>query len=120
MKKMMYIWITIIIILVLSLTIIGLNLNSKNKKYYDLEEKIEEATKVYLGQYPDEFPSDTLYMTSERLITTSFLDNLNLSDEKCKGYVVVKKVYMYYEYKPFIKCDKYTTNKFNDKIVGED
>lgn len=116
MKKLIYVWITLILVLVFGLTIIGLNINSKNKKYYDLEDTIESATKNYLGQYPDEFPLNTLNMTSERLIATSFLDNLNISGEECKGYVVVKKKYMYYEYKPFIKCKKYSTKNFDDNV----
>lgn len=119
MKKIVYTGFGIVIILVLGLTVIGLNLKANNKDYYDLEKKIEESAKLYYSQFPDRFPSNEAIISANKLIENNFLKNMKLSKEECKGYVVVKKVYMYYEYAPYIKCKNYETKGFDGGILDE-
>lgn len=117
MKKIVYMGFTIVIILVLGLTVIGLNLKAKNQDYYDLEKRIEESAKLYYSQFPDKFPSNEATITANKLIETNFLKNMKLSKEECKGYVVITKVYMYYEYAPYVKCKNYETKNFDDRVL---
>ncbi|MDD2409341.1 MAG: hypothetical protein PHD03_01305 [Bacilli bacterium] len=119
MKKIVYTGYAIVIILVLGLTVIGLNLKAKNQDYYDLEKRIEESAKLYYSQFPDKFPSKETTITSDKLIEINFLKNMKLLNDECKGYVVVTKVYMYYEYAPYVKCKNYETKDFNDSILKE-
>lgn len=119
MKKIAYTGFTIVILLVIGLTVIGYILKNQNQVYYDLEKRIEESAKLYYSQFPDKFPSNKTTITSDKLIENNFLKNMKLSKEKCEGYVVVKKVYMYYEYAPYVKCKKYETKDFDDSILKE-
>ncbi|MDD4705791.1 MAG: hypothetical protein PHS24_01070 [Bacilli bacterium] len=119
MKKIVYTGFLIVIILVLGLTVIGLNLKAKNQNYYELEKRIEESAKLYYSQYPEKFPSNKTIITSDKLIEINFLKNMKLAKENCKGYVVVEKVYVYYEYAPYIKCKNYETKDFDERIIEE-
>ena len=118
MKKLLIIWIIISFILIGGLTFIGINLNSKNREYYDLESKIKEAAQNYYAQYPYELPAKESEITSERLLNTNFLSNLNYKNETCEGYVVIKKTYLSHKYIPYIKCLNYNTKNYDGTRKG--
>ncbi len=118
MKKIFFPMIIIAIVLVLGLTFIGYSLSTKNKVYYDLEDKIESSAKGYYSQYPEEFPNSKTLITSVKLIESNFLDNLTNSEENCEGYVIVTNVNNFYKYKPFIKCEHYITKKYETSKEG--
>ena len=113
MKKAFVAMIVIAIMLVGGLTYIGFSLKSKNKDYYNLENKLMDSAKVYCGQYPGLLQTNNLTLSSEKLIGENFLDNLNHGEEACVGYVVVSKNGIAYDYKPFIKCPNYETKKYD-------
>ena len=115
MKKILIVWIIIAVLLVGSLTFIGLKLTAKNKVYYELENKLTESAKIYYGQYPGHLPSTSLTITSDKLIKNNFLEALTLDKETCIGYVAVTKNGLFYKYQPFIKCENYTTKKYDPK-----
>lgn len=118
-KTNIAIWLIIMIILVVSLTLIGYLLNKKNGTYYDLEARIESSARSYLAQYPEKHPEGTLILTAPDLIENKFLNNFTALEEKCNGYVTVKKVSISYSYTPYIKCEKYQTKKLNEDLLKE-
>ncbi len=118
MKKILIIWFLISLLLVGGLTFIGINLKSKNKEYYELEDRIRNAAKDYYAQYPNELPINEVIITDEKLIEHNFLNNLNYNNEICRGYVLVKKTYLLHDYIPFIKCSNYNTKNYNEEHEG--
>lgn len=114
MKKILITWIIISVLLVGGLTYIGMNLKIKNKDYYEIEERLTEAAKDYYSQYAEKLPAKEGFITSNTLMESDFLSNLNYKNEKCTGYVKVTKTYLLHEYKSFIKCNDYTTKKYNE------
>lgn len=118
-KTHIALWLIIMIIMVVSLTLIGYLLNKKNGAYYDLESKIESSAKAYLAQYPEKHPEGILILTAPELIESKFLNNFKIEEERCNGYVTVKKVSISYSYTPYIKCEKYQTKKLNEDLLKE-
>ncbi len=119
MKKILIVWSIVAIILITGLTFIGINLKNKNRDYYALENKIQEAAKKYYSQYPNELPASESSITAEQLYNSDFLNNLNNKSEKCNGYVTIKRKYVGHDYTPFIKCSNYQTKKYEIKKEGD-
>jgi len=127
MKAIYVIWFIIAFILVGMLTLYGFLLQSKYGEYYALEKKLTTAAEKYYEQYPNYLPAKSASIVSEKLIESNFLKPLqlweNLSEinevgsyvDQCSGYVLVLKSGFKYQYKPYIKCEKYITKKYNDK-----
>ena len=118
MKKQKVLWIiwgVIVIILIILLTIIGFMLNHKYEDYHKLENKLKVAAEKYGNTefiYRDGVSSYKI--TSDELLGTIYLDNLDIENDKCTGYVTVK-LNGAYEYKAYIKCGKYTTKVYKNE-----
>ena len=82
--------------------------------YYDLEDNLNEATKLYLEN--QEYKGNDIYFTinSETLINSGYLENLK--DQKnniCTGYSSVEtSIDDTYTIDSYIKCTDYTTNGY--------
>jgi hypothetical protein len=114
MRKLMIPWIFIMIMLVGGLTFIGFYQASRYGAYRDLERRLENAARSYLGQFPDRHPNTSKVITSNYLMNEDFLDNLKIEDNQCTGYVIVTRRGRFYNYGAYIKCDNYTTRGFDE------
>jgi hypothetical protein len=112
MKKLLIMWVIIAVSLVGTLTVMGLAINKKNKPYTNLEDELVTSAESYMGQFLNEMPSTSTKVTSEEMIAKNVLNELKVNDEICKGYVVVSKKYVTYEYKPYLKCKNYVTKGY--------
>lgn len=115
MKKIYILWGFIIVLLLSVVTYLGFNIVNKNKEYKTLEDNMEQVVSKYLGQYINEYPSSG----SKRVNITDVINNgyeidMNVNDDDCDGYVVVKKVSIAYEYDGYIKCNNYTTKDYSE------
>lgn len=116
MKKQKILWIiwgVIVVVLLVLLTTLGFMLNKKYKAYYELEDKLKESAEKYGNTefiYRD--GSSNYKITSDELLETIYLDNLDIENDTCTGYVTVK-LDTVYEYKAYIKCGKYTTKNYD-------
>ncbi len=112
MKKTMVVWTMFIFILVGGLTFIGYTLTNKNKDYYQMEKKLEEAAKEYYSYYSEKLPSKETTIKSDELIKEGFLKDLKIKKEKCTGFVKLSKNLINYEYTGYLKCNEYTTKNY--------
>ncbi|MDD2504758.1 MAG: hypothetical protein PHF21_00620 [Bacilli bacterium] len=115
MKKILLMWVFVSIILVGLLTFFGINLKNKNQAYYELENKIKDSAINYYKEYPDKIFGKEHLIIDKELINQNFLNELKFKNEVCTGYVIIKKNC---NYKPYIKCDKYTTKDYNKIDLG--
>lgn len=118
MKKITIVWIVLIVILTLSLTIIGLNVSKRTKPYKALEADIVDAMKVYYGQDSNlkKLPNKDreIKITIDELKEFGLSINTNINEDICDGYGVVRGESVSYSYTAFIKCKKYTTDKYEE------
>ena len=118
MKKIFVAMIVIVVMLVSGLTFIGFQLQRRNRDFYDLEKKLVEAAEIYLGMHPEKFHNRTTSVTAVELINQNFLEDMNIDEETCLGYVIINSRPMRVpEYKAFIKCENYTTKKFDETQI---
>lgn len=116
MKKQKVLWIiwgVIVVILIILLTTLGIMLDHKYKDYHDLEDKLKEAGMKYGNTqfiYRDGLFSYKI--TSDELHEKEYLDNLDIANDTCTGYVFVE-LDGAYEYTAYIKCNKYTTKNYD-------
>lgn len=115
MKKQKILWIIwgiIVVIVIILLTILGFMLSKNNQKYHDLEDKLKEAGEKYSTEnfiFNENIKEFTI--TSEEL--GDYIDSLEVDNDKCTGYVKVTYD-VAYEYKAYIKCNKYTTDGYKN------
>ena len=115
MKKIYFVWTLIIVLLLSVVTFIGFKVVNKNKIYKNLENDMEVVVSKYLGQYIEEYPkngSKTVKIAD--VIDKGYELNMNINDDMCDGYVVVKKVSIAYEYDGYIKCNNYVTKGYSE------
>ena len=113
MKRLTIVWGIVMFIIFCSLTAFGFFYKAKTSVYKELEEKLKMAEQKYVNDY-FLFPKgkDVLKTHKEELIENGYLDNLNLEDEECDGYVTVTDTGTIFNYKAYIKCNTYTTNGY--------
>lgn len=118
MKKITIVWIVLIVLLTFGLTYIGLNVTKRNKPYKELEGDIIEAMKVYYGQDSNlkKLPSKNreVKISLKELEKFGIEINTDINDDKCEGFGIVKGKNVSYTYHAFIKCKKYTTDKYEE------
>ena len=51
----------------------------------------------------------TYELTTDELMSAEMVSSMEVKGDKCRGHVEVKKTVDSYQYKPYIKCDKYET-----------
>lgn len=114
MKKMMIVWFIIAVSLVGILTFIGFQYQKSINKYKTLENDLVESADIYIKNSEINLKSgESIKITSKKLIENKFIDSLNIDDEDCEGYVIVKKSLHNYDFKAYIKCEKYTTPEYD-------
>ena len=101
MKKILYVWIALAIILVGGLTFIGVKVKSQNAPYTEIEKELVFAAQSYMGQFISEMPASQTTISYKKL-----LDN-----------GLIKENLATFDYKAYIKCDKYTTKDFDESKV---
>lgn len=116
MKNITIVWIIVIMFLISVLSIIGINSSKKQAPYKALENDIVEAMKIYYGQDTN---LNKLPKNKEKTkITIAELESFGLNinnivkNDKCEGYGIVIGKSVSYNYKAYIKCNDYTTNKY--------
>lgn len=114
MKRILYLWIFIALLLVGTLTFLGFNITKKDKVYKNAENDIKVAAEGYAGYYPT-ILKNNLIITNDELIDKKFNEKIVIFDEKCDGYVLVKKQGGIYKYIPYIKCKNYTTKGYKSQ-----
>ena len=117
MRKLTFLWIIVIIVLIIALSIIGINISKKTADYKALESDIVDAMKVYYGQdtnlkkLPKE--KETVLIRIEELISFGIDIKTDINNDKCNGFGIVKSNGVSFNYKAYIKCNKYTTSNYN-------
>ena len=113
MKKVMIIWAIVAVILVGGLTYVGFNIKNNDKPYKELEKALTKEAISLVGEKP------SLVMTDNKITMDTFKANnisvnMGVSDDVCDGYVIVENVRGFYNYKPYIKCQKYQTKGYQN------
>lgn len=114
MKKILYVWIIIAVILVSGLTFIGIKIKNQNAPYTEIEKELVFAAQSYMGQYINEMPSSQTTVSYKKLLETGLIKE---NEHQCDGYVFISKKIATFDYKAYIKCDKYTTRDFDESKV---
>jgi len=118
MKKITIIWIILIVLLTITLTFIGLQVSNRTKPYKTLEGDIVEAMKIYYGQDSNlkKLPKENreTKISIKELKDFGLKINTTINDDECTGFGIVRGKSLSYSYTAFIKCDKYTTDKYEE------
>lgn len=114
-KILFAIWAIIVVIIIALLTVLGFMLDSRYKKYQTLEEKLETSARKYAQDNVllCEDAGEYIVLSSE-LMKAGYLDNLEIDDNACTGYVVIKNDGVY-QYKAYISCRQYTTKNYENQ-----
>lgn len=113
MKRMSIVWGVIMVAIFVLLTFFGLKWKERYQGYFDLETKLKEETKKYFESsysYPDRGREITI--TLSELVHNGILKELSYNYDLCDGYVIVSNDDVI-EYKPYIKCNNYTTRGYD-------
>ena len=114
-KILFAIWAVIVVIIIALLTVMGFILDNRYEKYRNLDEKLEISAKKYAEDNVLLDEDDGEYIvTSLELIKAGYLDNLEIDDNVCTGYVVIQNDGAY-QYEAYISCKQYTTKNYEDK-----
>lgn len=114
-KILFAIWAVIVVIIIALLTVMGFILDNRYEKYQALEEKLETSAREYAEDNILLSEEDGEYIvTSLELIKAGYLDNLEIDDNVCTGYVVIQNDGAY-QYEAYISCKQYITKNYEDK-----
>lgn len=115
MKKMIAAWLFLALGLLGVLYFIGIKYNKEFKPYMDLEGDMIESANIYLSLKNISLSiGEKQKIDAELLINNDLLPNLDVKEDKCKGYVQVKRTMSEYDYKAFIKCKRYKTPDYKE------
>ena len=96
-------------------TLISVN-NLRTKPYRELEDKIVDSMKKYYGQDTNlkKLPTakNEVKITVDELIDFGIDINMNIKEDKCVGYGIVKGLDVSHKYNSYIKCEKYSTKNY--------
>ena len=87
--------------------------------YEKAEITLEEAAKKY---YKENFSEEkvgeipTMTVTSSTLTDKGYMDKLKAGNEKCSGYVTIKNNAGKKSYKPYVKCENYSSNGYSSGL----
>lgn len=112
MKVISIIWGMFLVTLFIIVTIFAFKFKSNSKKYLGLGEEFSSKAKEYVEDnnlYPEK--SDNLKITKSDLIENGYLEELEINDDVCDGFVIVSYKDNY-EYKAYLKCNKYISAKY--------
>lgn len=111
-KILFAIWAIIVVIVIGLLTALGFILNNRYEKYKVLEDKLLESAKEYAHKELLLEEAREVVVTSDELIEEEYLDNLDVEDDVCEGYVVIINEDPY-QYEAYISCEYYKTSGYN-------
>lgn len=111
-----FVMLIIIITIAVTLKIIGTKMS-----YEKLESKMENATRTYLAEHPEENPSSTnptIIIEDKTLIEGEYLKELKkyVKDDTCTGKVMVDYENASYKYQAYLTCKTYKTEKMLDVL----
>lgn len=112
MKTISIIWGMFLVTLFIIVTIFAFKFKSNSKKYLELGEYFSSKAKEYVEDnnlYPEK--DSTLKVNRNDLIENGYLEELIVDEDECDGYVIVSYKDNY-EYKAYLKCNKYISSKY--------
>lgn len=127
-KVVVLVWVVVILLISFMALLVGLS-KSNREMYYDMEEKLYNATLNYVTEqnvYPTS--ENKAYIPVESLIIDNYVTKKDFTDrvdrdkdgskDLCKGYSVVyyNGEEEQYSIESFISCDKYTSKYYNDYL----
>ena len=113
MKMISILWGAILLGIVILLTIFGILFNKKNKIYTDMEEDLVNKAQKYVETsflYPQD--NKTVEITLKELQDAKLIDEFEVENALCDGYVTLKKDNGVYKYKGYINCPEYKTKNY--------
>ena len=129
MKKMYLAWILIVGGLILSLVEINNielithpmcknnidTIKNTNRKYKALESDMKEQANAYIIRNKVDLSNgESIKFDDNILEKAGFLKTMQVENDKCTGYVDVKRKTSGYDFKAYIKCTNYTTEGYVD------
>lgn len=115
MKKMIAIWLFLALGLFGTLYFIGVSYIKAYKDYRALEADLIEAASIYIMVNKIKLKiGETLTIKDKELQDNNLLPTMQIDDDECKGYIIVKRAYDNYEYDAYIKCSNYTTVDYKE------
>ena len=114
LNKIAVLWGIILVGIFAVLTYFGLQWKTKTGGYFDLENKLVNATKSYYEQghaYPT--GNNVVTITFNELKTANIITDLSYNNDTCDGYVTVKNNGVI-AYTGYIKCSNYTTKNYQE------
>lgn len=112
MKIISIIWGMFLVTLFIIVTIFAVKFKSNSKKYLELGEFFSSKAKEYVEDnnfYPEK--DKILKISKSDLIDNEYLEELEVDEDICEGFVIVSNEENY-EYKAYLKCDKYISAKY--------
>ena len=112
-NKYLILWGLLIAALISLLTTLGFAYKKKTDVYKKLEATLVEASKKYVDAkflYPQD--DRILKVTSDVLLSENQIETMSVDNQECTGYVNVFRDGTIFNYKAFIKCDRYTTKGY--------
>ncbi len=113
MKIISIIWGMFLVTLFIVITAFAFKFKNNSKKYLELGEYFSSKTQEYVEDnnlYPSN--EETIKVTKSDLVDNEYIEELAVDNDICEGFVIVinKKNY---EYKAYLKCDKYKSAKYD-------
>lgn len=110
MKKMMTAWLFLCFLIFGTLYYIGFTYMQSVKDYRALENDLVESAQLYMdiNKIALKF-NEKLLIKGDTLLDETYINDMEVEEDTCEGYVVVKKGFTEYDYLPYIKCKDYTT-----------
>ena len=119
LKRLSIIWGLLLFAIFSVLTFFALKWKSKTAGYFDLEEKLKSSTQSnYESKHTYPEKGQEVIVTFKELKEDNILEELKYNDDECDGYVLVTKNDVV-EFKPFIKCNNYTTKDYDKHNKNE-
>lgn len=112
MKVISIIWGMFLVTLFIILTIFAFRFKSNSKKYLELGEYFSSKAREYVEDnnlYPSK--DETTKINKSELIDNDYIEELIVDNDNCDGFVIVSFKESY-EYKAYLKCNKYKTAKY--------
>lgn len=112
MKIISIIWGMFLVTLFIVITAFAFKFKNNSKKYLELANEFSKKAQKYVEDnnlYPEK--DSILKISRNDLIDNNYLEKLEIDDDKCDGFVIVNNKEIY-EYKAYLKCDKYISAKY--------
>ncbi len=115
MKRLSIIWGIIMVLIFAGLTAFGFFYTKQNKEYKKWEEKLSEAAKKYVEidyLYDKAEQKEGVKISLEDLKKEKLIEDIKIKGNTCDAYAKVTYNGAVYNYKGYVKCDKYQTKGY--------